>query len=692
MADVKYIGKNILNHDLILNRGNVSGSAASTGSFGHIIGTLAGLTIEGAGDTSISAPSNGHILSYSTASSAWENSGASSDLVGLGQRYKHTQGSANVTWTVSHSMGFQYPTISVYDDNDKLVIPTEVTATSADVLTITFDSPVAGTAILSTGGSATSGGQNYNHTQGSANVTWTVSHNLEYQYPAVTVYDSNSDVMIPQRIRATNANTLTLTFTQAESGYAHVSVGGGLPYVTATNAGKYLRVRDDASGVQWTTSQFSGSSQFTGSVGVTGSLDVTGTATFGSLSDGTITIAAFADEDDMSSNSATLLPTQQSVKTYVDAVTTELQAQDLDFIGDSGGALNIDLDTETLTIAGGTNATTVGSGNGVTINVDDAFLKNNASDTTSGTITAAGLITSGNISGSAASTGSFGALAIGEVISNWTNAGNTVADLGTITTADINGGTIDGTTIGSTTHTSIKGTFVQATEELYIGGTVITDNTITDDGTLVISSMVATSFENGNIVDIGSLEADVIKIADATSGLQIQFGGNTTLNKITLTDNLAEALTIEQGGNDYMKFVTTNSSEQIVFGKNSTFNGTTIANLGTVTGATSITSTAFVGDITGDVTGNADTVTSIGNLTGVVTSTNRATAIADNAISGDKIDGGTISSFRSTGIDDNADALAITIDSSEKIGIGTTVPSQKLTVAGNISGSGTLDT
>ena len=46
---------------------------------------------------------------------------------------------------------------------------------------------------------------------------------------------------------------------------------------------------------------------------------VSGTANFGSLSDGTITITAFADEDNMVSNSATLVPTQQSVKAYVDA-------------------------------------------------------------------------------------------------------------------------------------------------------------------------------------------------------------------------------------------------------------------------------------------------------------------------------------------------------------------------------------
>jgi hypothetical protein len=51
------------------------------------------------------------------------------------------------------------------------------------------------------------------------------------------------------------------------------------------------------------------------STGVTAS----GTVTFGSLSDGAVTITAFVDEDNMSSNSATLVPTQQSVKAYVDS-------------------------------------------------------------------------------------------------------------------------------------------------------------------------------------------------------------------------------------------------------------------------------------------------------------------------------------------------------------------------------------
>jgi hypothetical protein len=102
-------------------------------------------------------------------------------------------------------------------------------------------------------------------------------------------------------------------------------------------------------------------------IDINGNTDVSGTLTYGSLSDGSITITAFVDEDNMASNSATLIPTQQSVKAYVDAQVT---AQDLDFQADTGGALNIDLDSETLTLTGGTGIDTSGSGNAVTFAID----------------------------------------------------------------------------------------------------------------------------------------------------------------------------------------------------------------------------------------------------------------------------------------------------------------------------------
>ena len=64
----------------------------------------------------------------------------------------------------------------------------------------------------------------------------------------------------------------------------------------------------------------------------------------------------------------TNLATQLAIKTYVDS---QITAQDLDFQADSGGALSIDLDSETLTISGDTGITTTGSGNTIEIDLDD---------------------------------------------------------------------------------------------------------------------------------------------------------------------------------------------------------------------------------------------------------------------------------------------------------------------------------
>jgi hypothetical protein len=76
--------------------------------------------------------------------------------------------------------------------------------------------------------------------------------------------------------------------------------------------------------------------------------------------------SAILDEDNMATNSATQLATQQSIKAYVDSQVT---AQDLDLTTDSG-TIAIDLDSETLTIAGGTGLTSSASGNTATLAID----------------------------------------------------------------------------------------------------------------------------------------------------------------------------------------------------------------------------------------------------------------------------------------------------------------------------------
>ena len=85
-----------------------------------------------------------------------------------------------------------------------------------------------------------------------------------------------------------------------------------------------------------------------------------------------IEVADFAAgvlDTDLASVSASdnTLASAKAIKAYVDAQVT---ASGLDFQADTGGALSIDLDSETLSFTGGTGIDTVGSGNNVTFNID----------------------------------------------------------------------------------------------------------------------------------------------------------------------------------------------------------------------------------------------------------------------------------------------------------------------------------
>ena len=121
---------------------------------------------------------------------------------------------------------------------------------------------------------------------------------------------------------------------------------------------------------------------------------MSGTLTFGSLNDGSITIDDFLNSDTMSGAAATNIPTALSVKNYVDAQVT---ASDLDYAGDTGGAQSVDLDSQTFTIAGGSNIDTTGSGQTLTVNLSGSLTGMTAA-TFSGTVTAATF--SGDLTGS----------------------------------------------------------------------------------------------------------------------------------------------------------------------------------------------------------------------------------------------------------------------------------------------------
>ena len=266
---------------------------------------------------------------------------------------------------------------------------------------------------------------------------------------------------------------------------------------------------------------------------------------FASLSlDSGTAMTSIKDEDNMGSDSATALATQQSIKAYVDAQVT---AQDLDFQGDVGGALNIDLDSETLDIAGGTNISTSGSGNTLTVNLDSALSSltsvDGSGDLTMGTITMTGFSVDADGDTSVKS------LASTAGITATTVSGSDAAQFASMHSDSVNidGGAIDGTVIGASS--AAAGTFaaLAGTTGTFSGvlksddtteATSTTDGSLQTDGGLSVakSAVVGDDLDllsDSAILNFGAdKDVNLTHVADTglllNSSMQLQFGDSGT--------------------------------------------------------------------------------------------------------------------------------------------------------------------
>ena len=68
----------------------------------------------------------------------------------------------------------------------------------------------------------------YDHVQGSANTTWTITHNMGTDAVAVDVFVDDGpsapdyEKILPLTVVATDTNTITVTFSVAHTGIARV--------------------------------------------------------------------------------------------------------------------------------------------------------------------------------------------------------------------------------------------------------------------------------------------------------------------------------------------------------------------------------------------------------------------------------------------------------------------------------------
>ena len=126
-------------------------------------------------------------------------------------------------------------------------------------------------------------------------------------------------------------------------------------------------------------------------------ITTTGTVSFGSLTDGSVTITDIADEDDFSSNSATKLATQQSIKAYVDA------NRDVQGVSATGTEINTSSDGDTTVgttaVAGGDGIVTNDAGTMRQTSVDtfDTYFAGTTKTLTNKTLTAPKIVDGGFI-------------------------------------------------------------------------------------------------------------------------------------------------------------------------------------------------------------------------------------------------------------------------------------------------------
>jgi hypothetical protein len=216
----------------------------------------------------------------------------------------------------------------------------------------------------------------------------------------------------------------------------------------------------------------------------TGSSNITttGTVSFGNLTDGAITITAFVDEDNMASDSATLVPTQQSVKAYVDSqiggVSTSLSGlSDTNITTPADGALLFyDAGTSTwidnvvsgdITIAD-TGVAAISSG--VIVN-DDINASAAISVSKTALVDGTGLTLTGDTLSVDASQTQITAVG---TIATGTWQGTAIADAYVADNLTISGGTVDNSVIGGTTAAAGTFTDLTASGTLTLGGTAVT--------------------------------------------------------------------------------------------------------------------------------------------------------------------------------------------------------------------------
>lgn len=128
-----------------------------------------------------------------------------------------TQSVAALEWTIPHDLNMSAVFVQVYDDNGRWVIPDQIITEEINQVTVTFSTPIVGTAVIMRGETEGAAQPLIAFEQAFVNSdTWVVNHGLGYN-PNTRIIIGFNEVQ-PLNIVHNSLNQLTVTFTNPQSG------------------------------------------------------------------------------------------------------------------------------------------------------------------------------------------------------------------------------------------------------------------------------------------------------------------------------------------------------------------------------------------------------------------------------------------------------------------------------------------
>ena len=488
---------------------NVSGVSTFVGNTKHQGNVSLGdddiLSIGDDNDLAIYETNGDVAINYQTSGLLFirSNNNFQVDKNGSKRIYAHSSGAVDLYYADSKKLETTNTGIDVTGQIDAttIVVGSATTITSSGIVVGIVTGTLDNTLTLATSGTGLSGSATYNN---SGAQTFTVTSNATNANTASTLVarDGSGDF---------SAGTITATFIGNITG----DVTGTA--TTATNLANGANITTGTISDDRLPDLITSNVNIASGISSVATLDATN-ATIDNLTftSGTAITSIDTDLSSVSSNDDTLA-SAKAIKTYID---TEVTAQDLDFQADTGGALSIDLDSETLSVVGTSNEIeTAGSGNQIQIGLPSEVVI-----TTSLTVGSATTISASGITA-------------GVITATTFSGGLETSNLsGTITNAQLAGSIANSKLANSTV--SYGGV------SLSLGGSDATPAFDLSDATNYPTSSLSGTITNAQLagsIENGKLSNSTITVSDGSNSTATALGGTITFSGTSSEVEVAES-------------------------------------------------------------------------------------------------------------------------------------------------------